>query len=358
MHVAIACGGTGGHIFPGLATAAELRKRGHKVTLWLGGRGVESASVENWDGKVVAVQASGFPSGFSFQSVRVATGLVRAVLTCRKRMKLDRPDVLLAMGSYASVGPALAARSLGIPFVVHEANAVPGRAAAFLAHFASAIAVTFSKTSGMFGGRKTVVTGFPLRKDIRLQFDEGILVKGKFTALVMGGSQGAHKLNEVASSALCQLHKKGVSLQVMHLAGKNDESDVRRVYELAGVPAVVFGFLKDMGRAYGVADIAICRAGAASCMELSLYKIPALLIPLPSARRDHQRENARVLESAGAADVIAESDLTSERLGDYVENCVRDRARLDKMKQDMQAIANPDAASKLADLVVEQVEKK
>jgi len=318
---------------------------------------VESVSIENWDGKVIAVRASGFPSGFSLQSLRVAIGLVTAALKCRKHMKQDRPDVLLAMGSYASVGPALAARSLGIPVVLHEANAVPGRAASFLSHFAAAIAVTFGKTSEMFGGRKSVLTGFPLRKDLKLRFDEGILVRGKFTVLVMGGSQGAHRLNEVVSSALCQLHKKGVPLQVMHLAGKNDESDVRRAYELAGMPAVVFGFLKDMGMAYGVADIAVSRAGAASCMELSLYQVPALLVPLPSARRDHQMENARILESAGAADVIAESDLTSERLGEYIENCVKDRARLDKMKQHMQAIATPDAAEKLAELVIEQVAK-
>jgi UDP-N-acetylglucosamine--N-acetylmuramyl-(pentapeptide) pyrophosphoryl-undecaprenol N-acetylglucosamine transferase len=128
MKVAVACGGTGGHVFPGLATARELLSRGHEVTLWMTGRETEQSALRDWDGPVVQVPARGFPSGISLRSLQTAWKLAQAVRQCRKRMRQDRPDVLLAMGSYASVGPCAAARLLGVPIVLHEANVIPGRA--------------------------------------------------------------------------------------------------------------------------------------------------------------------------------------------------------------------------------------
>ncbi len=179
---------------------------------------------------------------------------------------------------------------------------------------------------------------------------------GLFTVLVVGGSQGAHRINQIAGDAICSLHCKGIGIQVVHVAGKNDESLVKQVYEKAGVRHLVFGFLSDMGKAYSCADLCIARAGAGTCAEISYLRIPALLVPLPSARRDHQAANAREMAAAGASDVLPESDLTVDRLADYVEKCYRDPGKLDGMRQALGRVAVGNAAEKLAD-VVEDVER-
>ena len=150
MNIAVACGGTGGHIFPGLATARVLQARGHAVTLWLAGRDVEACSVADWPGATVHIRASGFPSGLSLRSVASVWRMAAAVATAWRRLRETQPDVLLCMGSYASVGPCLAARMLGIPVVLHEANAVPGRAISLLVRFASRVAVGFDEARPWF----------------------------------------------------------------------------------------------------------------------------------------------------------------------------------------------------------------
>jgi len=255
------------------------------------------------------------------------------------------------MGSYASVGPVLAARSLGIPVVLHEANAVPGRAISFLARFATVVAITFEGARPYLPAGKVVLTGLPIRTEPAGGFEEGLLKEGMFTLLVMGGSQGAHRLNELAGTAVCRLHAAGVPLQVVHLCGTRDESLVKARYAEAGVCAVVFGFLKGMRKAYETADLCISRSGAASCMELSRYGVPALLIPLPSARRDHQARNAEALVAAGGAEMRREEGLSAEGLAEVIRSFVNDRAKLDRMRASVKNVAISDAAEKLADLV-------
>jgi len=351
MNIAVACGGTGGHIFPGVAVAEVLKKRGHAVTLWLAGRDVESGSTSGWDGPVISVKAAGFPSGFSFRAVAVAWRLFVAFLQCRGRMKGSRPDVLLAMGSYASVGPVLAARTLGVPVVLHEANAIPGKAISFLSRFSKAVAVGFKEAAPYLRRSPVVVTGFPVRTDLEGRFEGGVLKPQMFTVLVMGGSQGAHRLNEVVPQALIQAHEKGVPVQVVHLAGRQDAAEVRSRYDKAGVPAVVFDFLKEMGKAYTGAQVAIARAGAATCTELSVVGLPVLFVPLPNVSHDHQTANARAVESAGGADVVDERNLSVEWLAEYVEKLYRDPARLGAMRQKMKAAAGAGAAERIADLL-------
>jgi len=324
--------------------------RGHSVALWLAGRAVEETSIEGWSGGVIRVGAAGFPAGLSLRSVGSALRLATAIPICWLRMRANRPDVLLAMGGYGSVGPALAARMCGLPVVLHEANAVPGRAVSSLAGLATRIAVSFPDVPGL-PEAKTELTGFPLRKNLKLRFPGDALDQGVFTVLIMGGSQGAHCLNEVGSAAVCSLHARGVPLQVVHLAGKQDVEEVRSRYKAAGVRHMVSAFLKDMGLAYGAADVAVSRAGAATCMELAACSVPALLVPLPSARRDHQTANARVLAAAGGADIVAQKDFSASWLSEYLDTCRRDGTRLDGMKQALAPLAVPDAAERLAALV-------
>ena len=357
INVAVACGGTGGHIFPGLATAQELRRRGHTVTLWLSGRDVEASSVSGWDGPVQRIRAAGFPSGLSIRSAASAARLFAAAISATVRMTRSRPDVLLAMGSYASVGPALAARLLGVPLVLHEANAVPGRAIALLARFAQAVGITFAEAEARLRCRQVVPTGLPVRSDLDQRFAPGELLPDLFTVLVMGGSQGAHRLNEVAAEAICLLARSGAPAQVVHLSGAADEGWVRKQYERASVPHRVYAFLKEMGKAYHACHLAICRSGAASCMELALCGVPALLVPLPSSMRGHQVANARAMEQVGGADVILQQDLTAERLADYIRSARRNPEALEAKRNALRGVAVPDAAARLANVVVQAAGK-
>lgn len=351
MRVAVACGGTGGHVFPGLATARVLRERGHDVTLWLSGRSVEQISVSDWEGPVERVQAEGFQKGGgrAFAAVRM---LALAVMTCRRRMRTSRPQVILGMGSYASVGPVVAARLLGVPAVVHEANVVPGRAVGFLSRLGASVGLTFAATRKYLPRPRVEVTGLPVRRALGGEFEAGVLDAGAFTVLIMGGSQGARRINESGSAAVCALRGRGVPVQVVHLCGRDQGADaLRSAYAAAGVPALVFEFLREMGKAYAAADLAVCRSGASSCMELASFGVPAVLIPLPTAVRDHQVANAREMESVGAAMCLPEAHLTVDGLADLVEELRRDAPRRRAMSEAMRRMAQPDAAERLADLV-------
>ena len=351
IRAAVACGGTGGHLFPGLATARVMRGRGHSVALWISGRDVEGEVLKVWDGEVVSVKASGMTGGLSLRTLAAVPRLFASCIRSYAVMRRQRPGVLLAMGSYASVGPVVAARCLGVPVILHEANAIPGRAISFLSPLAEAVALTFPSAAGHLKGRRHVVTGLPLRAELAARERVPRKPDDPFTVLVMGGSLGAHRLNEIATEAMCRLHRSGAPLRVVHLAGRADEAAARAQYESAGVTATVYGFLSTMSLAYDAADFVVARAGAASCMEIALCGLPALFVPLPWALRDHQTANARSLEAAGAAEVAAQDELTSERLASYLDACRRDPEKLERMGRQSRAFAIPNAAERLADLL-------
>jgi len=353
--VAIACGGTGGHIFPGLAVAEELEKQGHAVTLWLTGGDVEKTAVADWKGPVVTVPARGLPRGFSLRAVRRAFQLLGAVMVSRKTMKSLRPDVLLGMGSYACVGPVCAALTLRIPVVFHEANVIPGRAVSLLCRWATAVAVSFTETGEHIKARRIVNTGMPLRDRLRdRQVDANRLAnldREKFTVLVMGGSRGARKLNDVVSETICNAREQGSDLQVIHLTGTADEVSVRAVYERAGVPAIVSAFVQNMGPVYQAADLAVCRSGASTCAELSAFGLPALLVPFPFAIGNHQMSNAVALKACGGADVLPESELSVSWLGEYLQNASTDVSRLASMSVALRKRVRDDSAVAVASLL-------
>lgn len=351
MKIAVACGGTGGHIFPGLAVAEVMQARGHGVTLWLAGRDVEQASTVDWEGPIVRIRAKGFSSRVGLGAIGVCFRLLAAITASVREMRTSRPDVVLAMGSYASVGPVVAARLLRIPTVLHESNAVPGRAVAFLARFASRIAVGCQAAAASLVHDDVTVTGFPLRRRLDGSFEDGALAPDRFTVLVMGGSQGAHALNETVSAAVIRLQKQSCPVNVVHLAGRLDAESIREQYRDAGVCALVFDFLGEMGKAYHAADLAIARSGAATCAELAACAVPALLVPLPTARRQHQLLNALVVSGAGGADVIAQEALTVKRVCEAIDSLRCDPDRLAEMRKMLKQSAVLDGADQLANLV-------
>ena len=352
MNISVSCGGTGGHIFPGLATARVLQARGHAVTLWLAGRQVEQLSVTDWTGQLVTVRAEGLSLREPAKCARALYLFGRAVRTCHERMRTDRPAALLAMGSYSSVGPVLAARSLRVPVVLHEANVIPGRAISMLARLASAVATGFPETNEYLRHPHLSVTGLPIRVHPTAT-PSRLREEGRFTVLVMGGSQGAQRLNQIASEAMLELGRRNAAVRVIHLAGARDEAAMRAAYARVALPHTVFGFLSEMEQAYGAADLAVCRSGASSCAELAAFGIPTLFVPFPHAARNHQFANARAMAAAGAADVIEERDLTPARLADYIEGMHRDSGKRAAMSAAARSRAMLNAAERLATLVEE-----
>jgi len=355
VKVEIACGGTGGHIFPGVATAMVLEAMGHEVRLWIVGKNVESDALKGWKGEVVTVPAEGLPHGFSLRTVRNGLKLLGAAQTCRKIMKKERPNAVLAMGSYASVGPVLAGFSLRVPVVLHEANVIPGRAIALFSRWATAVAASFEETRYYLRRKNIVVTGMPLRPDLEKvarQAAGEMRPHDAFTILAMGGSQGAHKVNDVVSSTLARLYRHGHRFQVIHLTGPQDENAVRLTYETDQVPHEVYSFAQDMAPLFAQADLAICRAGAATCAELTAFAVPSLMVPYPGAAGNHQMYNARAMEKGGAADVIPDAELTEDWLVDYIVGCMRAPERLAKMSALARSLSSKSAARELANLVV------
>lgn len=371
MKFAVSCGGTGGHMFPGLSVASELRRRGHGVAVILSGRAVEADRAK-----------ADLPAGAEPMLVPVdpvsprrpasAVKLVRAFGTARRELGEFRPDALLAMGSYTSIAPVLAARSLGIPVVLHEANAIPGSAVAHLARFAKTVCVCFPQMERFFPrGAHLVDTGLPLRSGFEKGVGGSKADPARFSVLVMGGSQGARDLNRGVVHAFSEALKAGWNkpgrpfpTRIVHLAGTRNEDEVRALWDAsglrqAGVDIEVVGFEHDMARRYAEADLCISRAGASSCFELALAGLPAVLVPLPGLARDHQSRNAAMMELRGTAvsfpqNALLEGDGWKRFVGTVA--AIRGNAGGEKpsgagLRSAALAAARPDAASRVADEV-------
>jgi len=351
MKVIFACGGTGGHSFPGLAVAEELRRRGHDVAVWDSGRDVESSVMKSWTGTL-------FSTGARQLRLRNTMAIIRSILRCRRAMKSAQPDVLLAMGSYASLPPVLAARWCRVPVVLHEANTVPGKAVEFLSRFAVTVAISFEMTAKYLPGVPTVKTGLPVRDGIARGTRFPFVPTDAFTVFVTGGSQGAHAVNELTSAALTMLAREIAakptpkrSLYVIHQTGERDEGVVMAAYAQAQLPSRVHAFEQEMANAFASADVVVARAGASTCFELAACGKPAMLIPLPSAVRDHQHYNAEAFASVGAADEGNQSRLTARSLCRYLLNRYDHPESLATMSRRMLEQATPDAAARVADIV-------
>ena len=362
MKVVVACGGTGGHTFPGLAVAEELRGRGHEVVVWASGRDIESSVMKRWTGPV-------FSTGARQLSVRNAFANLCAVLRCRKEMKRTRPDALLAMGSYSSLPPVLAARMRKVKVFLHEANTVPGKAVDFLSRFAETVAISFDVTSSYLPGVKTVRTGLPVRADITAGKRFDFVPANAFVVFVTGGSQGAHAVNLLLKDALVMLkseldkRKKSSDgsggaradrpLYVIHQTGTKDEAMVQEAYAKVALPSRVHAFETEMANAFATADIVVARAGASTCFELAACGKPALLVPLPSAMRNHQHFNADAFAAKGAADEGDQAKLAVRQVCRYLLEKYDNPEHLTRMREKMKALATPDAAAQVADLIEE-----
>jgi len=358
--VAICGGGTGGHLHPLLALAEELASHDDvEVVLYVSRKSPSSALLEGK--KVIPLEVRGFTRGFDAANLGALVSLCRAFRTCRREMKADPPDVAAAFGGYASVPGAAAAVSLGIPLAIHEQNVIPGLANRVLAPWACKLAVSFAPTLERCRGwsRKAVITGNPLLRkpehisggEARRHFD---LEAARKTVAVIGGSQGAASLNRAVLEAI-PAWKDRSDLQLIHSVGRDKYQEFKA--EAAKVVSGVLvyravEFVERMDLLYQAADLVVCRAGASTIAELAAAGCAAVLVPYPYATAAHQDANAGVLADEGAAVVIRDRDLDGHRLKKEVDGLLADEGRLASMREAALKVGKPDAAARLAELVI------
>ncbi len=356
MKVLIAGGGTGGHLYPGIALAEEVltRKKGNEVLFVGTQRGLEARVVPELGYPIEFIQVAGLKGKGWVGRITGLFKLPSALWQSRAIVRRFKPDFAVGVGGYAS-GPAiLAAWILGVPTIVLEQNTVPGLTNRWLAKVARAVYVMFGESAVYFPRSKVHVLGNPIRKQLLDNFLRSKLdANGKFNLLVLGGSQGAHALNLrmlEAASSLASLEDK---LSIVHQTGPNDESLVRQGYAELGVEADVHAFITDVSEAYRRADLVVCRAGATTLAELTVSKKAAILIPYPYAADNHQELNARSMVQAGAALMLVERELDGKRLADLILTLARDTERLARMEQAASRVGRPEAAREIVDAFME-----
>lgn len=347
-NIAIACGGTGGHIHPALAVADLLRAGGHGLSLILSGtRAAERPAERDWQGPLLKSGA---------RPIKDPRNLF-AFFRCRAFLRRQRPDLLFATGGYTCVPPVLAARSLGIPVVLHEANSLAGQATRFLSkHFAiAAVATSFPETAEQLPWAHTVHTGLPLRQSVLAALERARRIRrpeGSFTVFVTGGSQGARGMNQLVAPVLASLALGDGHVRIVHQCGEADLETVRACYAQTPRQVEVVPFVEDMGAAYGQADLVIARAGAATCFELARCAVPTIFIPLPTAADDHQRSNAEALVKCGGALCLDQRATTPEQLAEAIRQIYSDPLLRTIMREALADLPHPDATRALAELLL------
>ncbi|HEY0986596.1 MAG TPA: undecaprenyldiphospho-muramoylpentapeptide beta-N-acetylglucosaminyltransferase [Kofleriaceae bacterium] len=356
MRLLIAGGGTGGHLFPGVALAEELRARDPGAQIRFVGtrRGIEARVLPQLGWDLDLIEVSGLKTVGALGALRGLLRLPRALWPARRVVRQFAPDAVIGVGGYASGPVVLMARLRGVPTAICEQNSIPGMTNKILGRIARAVFVSFDGTRRFFKPRKTVVSGNPVRRElVQKLLGAASPATDRVHVLVSGGSLGAVAVNEIASGALIALART-TPLSIVHQTGdKSLEATVQR-YAAAGVAADCRAFITDMADAYQRADLVICRAGATTVAELAISGKPAVFIPYPFAADNHQEVNARDMAQAGAALVFRQSELTADKLADALRPLIGDAARRSEMGARMKALARPRAAATVIDWCVAQ----
>ena len=354
----IAGGGTGGHVTPALALGEAIVDRGDAVLFIGSTRGLEAKLVPATGFDLETLPSQQVMGRSPIGRLRGGLSILRCVVPARRVIQRFEADAVVAVGGYAAMPSALAARTCGRPLFLVEPNAVPGRVNRLTARFAQTVFVGFESTKrALPAGTEAVCLGVPLRRALRRAFAEGEAAhapKHSLRIMIFGGSQGARQLNEGVPDALVRLAPN--EIDVFHQTGEADREKVTKRYADAGIAAEVVAFEHNMPTRYRWADLAICRAGALTVAELSLAGMPALLIPYAFAADDHQSANARALEEAGAARRIEAKPLDSQALAQTIAEFVRTPARLHPMRAAARKLARPNAAHEIIDYCAARLE--
>lgn len=377
--IAIACGGTGGHLFPGLAVAEQLLKRGCAVTLLVSPKEVDQQAVKaalerrsptrreegNPDQRagsetgvpvrVVTLPAVGLQNRnyFSF-----AASFVRSYFAARKAFRDSPPVGALAMGGFTSAPPICAAKNMGAKTFLHESNTVPGRANRWLSRFVVQCFVGFPQAAERLRNRNVTITGTPVRPQFLPRDPASCrvalgLAPDVSTILVMGGSQGASGVNELIMNSLGLLASEQARVQFLHLTGHGDAEKVRGAYAKAGLCASLHPFLAEMDLALGAATVAVSRSGASSLAELAAVRVPSVLIPFPAATDNHQYFNARAFEETGAARLLEQKTATPETLVRLMLELIDNTGVRDRMQAAVAKWHTPRAAEQIAETMLQ-----
>ena len=352
MNAVIACGGTGGHLFPGIAVAEVLQQRRHEVMLLVSEKDIDALALAGRTNfRVEKLPTVGLPSSFSPAFFGFTRRFLESLSLCRLLYGKFKPHAVLGMGGFTSTAPVLAGRIGGIATFIHESNAVPGKANRWTARMVNAVMLGFKECAPFFPKTRTEITGTPVRTDlVRLDRTDARRKLGLQeelpTLLVMGGSQGASGINQALIKTLPFL--KGARLQVIHLSGTRDERLVADNYRRENVPAYIGAFHHRMEEVYSAADVVVARAGAASLAEFATFSLPSILIPFPYATEDHQTRNAEIYTHADAAILFKQSEISGELLAHKIRELIQSPQRLQQMAANCARLAPKDAAGRVA----------
>lgn len=351
LRALIAGGGTGGHVFPALCIAGEIRARepGSEILFVGTRRGLEATLVGRQGYEIDFVDATALKSVGLAARLRGLAAMPRALWQSLRILRRFRPDVVLGVGGYASGPIVFAARLIGLPTALAESNAIPGFTNRWLGRVVRVVCVAFDETAGHFAQRKVRLTGNPVRPGLAEAAAGPRAAADRPCVFVFGGSQGAQALSELACGALVRIVRGGQPLRIIHQTGEADVEKIRNRYAQAGVEADVRAFIDDMAACYRDADVVIARSGATTIAELTAVGRPAVLVPYPFAADDHQFANARALRDAGAALVFRQEALDESVMADVVHSLVADPDRRAQMAAAMRRLARPDAAARIVD---------
>ncbi|MCP4848429.1 MAG: undecaprenyldiphospho-muramoylpentapeptide beta-N-acetylglucosaminyltransferase [Verrucomicrobiaceae bacterium] len=353
IRIVIACGGTGGHLFPGIAVAEALRAQGGESLVLISEKEIDALAIKGYDDLCFeTVPAMAMPRLLSPKMIPFSLRFLRTLLRCNRIVSAFKADAVLGMGGFTSLAPLMAGRRHGAKVFIHESNAFPGKANRIAARGADSVLLGLSACRRYFPGKDVDVVGTPLRKLMCQKHDKASalahfgLEEGRKTLLVMGGSQGARGLNQAITGAL--EHISALGMQVIHLTGPADLDSIRAGYSHASLPYFVSAFCHEMHQAYSAADVAIARSGASSLAELSVFALPTILVPFPHAADDHQTLNAQVYTKSGAAEMLKEKDIESRSIGMLLQEFTKNNgAVLTEMSSAMDAMAIRNAAENI-----------
>jgi len=359
----IACGGTGGHLFPGIAVARAAKARGWETLLLISEKQIDALATEGQDDlRFEKVPAVAMPRPLSLAMLKFLWRFWKTRRHCVKLLRDFRATAVLGMGGFTSLPPAMAGKRLKLKTFVHESNAVPGKANRMTAKFCRLVLLGLAECAPHFPAGRSKVTGTPIRPSLVPPADSAALVAearqffdlpdNKPVILVMGGSQGARGVNNAVIAALPALAAAADRVQLLHITGTLDHETVRAA--CAAVPALtsrVAPFCQRMELAYALAAVAVCRSGASSLTELSAWGLPSVLVPYPIAADDHQRRNAAIFTRAGAALSVEEKDIAAGQLGPLLLDLIADTEKHRALGAAMRRLAPANAAGLICDII-------
>lgn len=359
--IMLAGGGTGGHVYPGLALAEALTALDGGVRIvWIGSSDRMEARVVPAAGHPFEPLTLGFLKGTS--GMKRLSSLAKLPLAAVRVVSLllrYRPSAIVGLGGYVAGPPCMLGAVLGRPVFLLEQNAIPGRTNRLLGRFCRRVFATFAQAAPYFPAGRTEVAGNPLRGAVLevAASERSIPAEGPLRLLVVGGSQGARSLNEGLPKAFRQLRDAGVAVAITHVSGAGAGEKVRRAYAEAGVEADVVEYVDGMAATYAKTDLVVCRAGATTISEVTAIGLPAIYLPFPAAADDHQTENARAVVEAGGGWMVTDAELLSDpaRFGDRLAALVSDRAGLAEMGRCARTLGRPAAAREIARAILSSI---